>query len=73
VAALIVSRFGQPDPNHSGALILNPNPVRQRLMNSTTDHACPTPRLFTYPDLDEDFDAFCAGTPSSTGSTATAS
>jgi subtilisin family serine protease len=67
VAALIVSQFGQPDPAHPGGLTLNPDAVKNRLKNSATDHACPTPRLFTYPDLDESFDAFCAGSPEFNG------
>jgi lantibiotic leader peptide-processing serine protease len=67
VAALIVSQFGQADPAHPGGLTLNPDAVKNRLKNSATDHACPTPRLFTYPDLDESFDAFCAGTPEFNG------
>lgn len=70
VAALIVSQFGTPDPNHPGGLKLDPDRTQQILEQSATEHACPTPRLFHYPDPDlppEIYDAFCAGTPEFNG------
>jgi lantibiotic leader peptide-processing serine protease len=64
VAALIVSEFGVPDPNHPGGLTMKPNAVQNRLEGTATEHACPKPRLFHYPDPDlpPAFDAFCEGT-----------
>jgi lantibiotic leader peptide-processing serine protease len=63
VAALIVSRYGQPDPIHPGGLTLPPPRVRAILFATATDHPCPDPRRFHYPDPDlpPGFDAFCAG------------
>jgi lantibiotic leader peptide-processing serine protease len=50
VAALVVSRFGRPDAAHGG-LTLSPDTVQAVLQGTATDHACPTPRDFTYTRL----------------------
>jgi subtilisin family serine protease len=47
VVALIVSRYGQTDRAHGG-LTLSPARVQSILEGTATDHACPTPRAFTY-------------------------
>jgi subtilisin family serine protease len=47
VVALIVSRYGHRDPRHGG-LTLSPDRVRSILEGTATEHACPTPRAFTY-------------------------
>jgi subtilisin family serine protease len=70
VAALIVSQFGTPDPAHRGGLTLAPDRTREILLGSAAEHACPTPRLFHYPDPDlppEIYNAFCAGSPDFNG------
>jgi lantibiotic leader peptide-processing serine protease len=59
VSALIVSEFGKRD--ESGGLTMDPNRVQSRLQKTATDHACPKPRLFVYPDAPGAFDAYCAG------------
>jgi subtilisin family serine protease len=63
VAALIVSEFGVADPNHPGGLTMKPEAVQKRLENTATEHRCPKPRLFHYPDPDlpPSFDAYCEG------------
>jgi subtilisin family serine protease len=62
VAALIVSEFGKKDNTHGG-LTLDPSTVKRILKRTATEHACPNPRLFHYPDPDlpPAFDAFCEG------------
>jgi lantibiotic leader peptide-processing serine protease len=69
VAALIVSQFGVADPAHPGGLTMRPGAVRDRLQNTATEHACPKPRLFHYPDPDlpPEFDAYCQGSPDFNG------
>jgi subtilisin family serine protease len=69
VAALIVSQFGHSDPNHPGGLTLAPKKVKNILANTARNHACPSPRLFHYPDpdLDSSYDAYCAGTANFNG------
>jgi len=47
VVALIVSRYGQRDRAHGG-LTLSPNRAESILEGTATEHACPTPRAFTY-------------------------
>jgi subtilisin family serine protease len=47
VVALIVSRYGQRDRAHGG-LTLSPARVESILEGTATEHACPTPRAFTY-------------------------
>jgi len=69
VAALIVSARGVADADHGG-VTLEPRKVRRVLKLSATDRACPTPRLYHYPDPDlpaEDYDAFCEGSPEFNG------
>ena len=64
VAALIVSEFGSGAGASFG---MSPAAVESRLRSTATNHACPKPRLFVYPDLrgadpNVPFEAFCAGT-----------
>jgi len=47
VVALIVSRYGQRDRAHGG-LTLSPNRVKSVLEGTATEHACPSPRAYTY-------------------------
>ena len=47
VVALIVSRYGQRDRAHGG-LTLSPDRAASILEHTATEHACPTPRAFTY-------------------------
>jgi subtilisin family serine protease len=63
VASLIVSQYGHPDNHHSGGLTLDPTHVERILLRSAADHACPTPRLFSYQNVGRpaEFDAFCEG------------
>lgn len=64
VAALIVSEYGTADPGHPGGLTMQPNEVQQILEDTATNHRCPRPRLFHYPDPDlppEIYDALCQG------------
>jgi subtilisin family serine protease len=47
VVALIVSRYGQRDRAHGG-LTLSPDRAESILEGTATEHACPTPRAYTY-------------------------
>jgi subtilisin family serine protease len=47
VVALIVSRYGQRDRAHGG-LTLSPDRAEAILEGTATEHACPTPRAYTY-------------------------
>ncbi|MDN3359266.1 S8 family serine peptidase [Actinomadura sp. DC4] len=47
VVALIVSKYGQRDRAHGG-LTLSPDRAESILEGTATEHACPTPRAFTY-------------------------
>jgi subtilisin family serine protease len=66
VAALIVSKIGRLDPR-TGGLKANPIQVAARLRSTATDHACPDPRLFVYPDAPGAFDAYCDGSTGRNG------
>lgn len=68
VAALIVSRYGKRDRVHGG-LTMDPDEVQKVLFRTATKHACPTPRLFHYPDPDlpPAYDALCVGGTSFNG------
>jgi lantibiotic leader peptide-processing serine protease len=59
VSALIVSEFGKK--GKSGGLTMDPDRVQSILQSTATDHACPKPRLFVYPDAPGQFDAYCDG------------
>ncbi|GLX01243.1 S8 family serine peptidase [Microtetraspora sp. NBRC 16547] len=48
VAALIVSKYGRPDPRHPGGLTLDPDVVKRILTETATPTPCPTPAAFTY-------------------------
>jgi lantibiotic leader peptide-processing serine protease len=65
VSALIVSEFGTKDKG--GGLTMDPDKVQARLQATATDHACPKPRLFVYPDAPGAFDAYCDGGRSQNG------
>jgi subtilisin family serine protease len=69
VVALIISEFGVDDPAHPGGLTLDPDIVEDILYSTATDHACPVPRLFDYPDPDlpAEFDARCNGPATDNG------
>ena len=63
VAALIVSEFGAGSGAGFG---MSPAAVESRLRSTATNHACPKPRLFVYPDLvgadpNVPFEAYCQG------------
>ena len=68
VAALIVSEYGRRDRSQGG-LTLSPDKVQRILQRTATEHACPTPRLFVYPDpaLGPDYNAYCEGGPKRNG------
>jgi subtilisin family serine protease len=63
VAALIVSRFGYPDPTYGG-LTLVPHQTEKILMRTTTPHACPTPPVLDYTPVGRpaSWNATCVGT-----------
>jgi subtilisin family serine protease len=70
VAALIVSEFGTGTT--AAEFGMSPAAVESRLRSTATDHACPKPRLFVYPDLvgadpNVPFEARCEGTASFNG------
>ena len=67
VVALIVAEHGSPDPAHPGGVTLSPDEVAERLAASAVDHPCPRPRLYTYPDLPDVYDAYCEGPPEHNG------
>ncbi len=60
VAALIVGRYGAPDPAR-GRLILPPDEVERRLRSSAVDTPCPEPRQVVYPGAPPGFEAVCEG------------
>jgi len=70
VAALIVSQFGTGSTATDFGM--SPAAVEARLRGTATNHACPKPRLFVYPDLvgadpNVPFEARCEGTASFNG------
>ncbi|MFC4059954.1 S8 family serine peptidase, partial [Planomonospora corallina] len=48
VAALLVSRFGVPEPSGTGGLTMPPAEVERLLYASATARACPSPRAHVY-------------------------
>ena len=68
VAALIVSEYGKKD-KHTGGLTMKPKKVDRILTSSASEHACPSPPLFSYVDVGRptEFDALCEGTTSFNG------
>ncbi|WP_219414129.1 S8 family peptidase [Pseudonocardia nigra] len=68
VAALVVSRFGTPDPERPGTLAMPPDAVEEILLAAATERACPAP-VVSYTDvgLPAEFDAPCEGTPEFNG------
>ena len=63
VAALIVSRFGTPDPVRGG-LTMAPAAVRERLRATATNQPCPTPATVDYTIVGRpaSWNATCEGT-----------
>jgi subtilisin family serine protease len=71
VAALIVSQYGKADRKHGG-LTLDPSVTERILQSSAVEHACPSPRTFTWHRIrldgtTADAEAFCAGPASFNG------
>ena len=62
VAALIVSRYGHPDPQRGGIELL-PHQTEKILTRTATDHACPVPPVLDYTNVGRppDFTATCTG------------
>ncbi len=67
VAALVVSRFGTPDPAHPGTLRMDPDEVARILRDSATATACPSPARLVYPSRPAAFTATCRGTKDRNG------
>jgi lantibiotic leader peptide-processing serine protease len=65
VAALIVSKYGKPDKVHGG-LTMNPSAVADKLRESASEHACPTPATVDYTVVGRpaSWNATCTGTTS---------
>src|SRR5829696_6913601 len=63
VAALIVSRYGYPDPKNGG-LTLVPNQTEKILVRTATPHACPDPPVLSYTNVGRpaSWTATCVGT-----------
>ena len=63
VAALIVSRYGHPDPQRGGLELL-PHQTEKILIRTATDHACPVPPVLDYTNVGRpaEFTATCVGT-----------
>jgi subtilisin family serine protease len=63
VAALIVSKYGERDPLHSGGITMDPDEVEKVLLQTAKDHACPEGGVQTYRNegRDPSFDAACVG------------
>ena len=72
VAALVVGRLGKPDRFHPGKR-LDVDLTRSELYQTSTDEACPQPRLFHYtrirpaPQTVAEADHFCAGPATKNG------
>ena len=64
VAALIVSRWGRPDPQRAG-LTLKPHETEQILRRTAQPHACPTPPLLDYTPVGRpaEYNVTCVGKP----------
>lgn len=80
VAALIVSQFGKKDKVRTGSqfgkkhkvrtgLTLKPAKVNRILTSTASEHACPSPPLFSYANVGRpaEFDALCEGTTAFNG------
>jgi subtilisin family serine protease len=67
VAALIVSRFGVPDPAHPGTLRMDPAKVLARLRATATRKPCPSPPRQVYAARDNSYTATCRGTAAQNG------
>jgi subtilisin family serine protease len=62
VAALIVSKFGVPDPAHPGTLRMDPAAVVAKLKGTATAKPCPSPATQRYPVRPPEYAATCRGT-----------
>jgi subtilisin family serine protease len=60
VVALIVGRWGHRDNQHGG-LELTASQAENILERTATDHACPVPSVYDYPDRDASYDSNCDG------------
>lgn len=60
VASLIVARWGHPDWRHGGVK-LSPFFTEWLLYRTAVPSACPTPRVYDYPDLNDTYTATCEG------------
>ena len=69
VAALIVSKWGYPDPFHPGTLRLEPFLTEFFLLHTAAEHACPVPPLQSYANegRSPEFNALCEGTTNFNG------
>ncbi len=63
VAALIVSRYGHPDPQRGGLELL-PHQTEKILIRTATPHACPVPPVLDYTNVGRpaSYTATCVGT-----------
>ena len=63
VAALIVSRYGHPDPQRGGIELL-PHQTEKILGRTATDHPCPSPPVLDYTNVGRpaSYTATCVGT-----------
>jgi subtilisin family serine protease len=66
VAALIVGRWGHRDPQQGG-LALTPNQTEKILERTATDHACPVPSVYDYPERPASYNSNCDGTTDDNG------
>jgi subtilisin family serine protease len=67
VAALVVAQYGERDHKHGG-VTLNPRKVEKVMRAGATNHACPEPREFHYPeDTAGTFTATCEGSKNRNG------
>ena len=66
VAALIVSKYGEPDPAHPGQLRMDPDEVKLVLVATATRMSCPSPPRVDYPRRPADYAATCRASGSRT-------
>ncbi len=67
VAALVISRFGEPDPVHADGITMEPARVEWVLQSRASNRLCPRGGTLAYPDLPERFTASCEGQRSQNG------
>jgi subtilisin family serine protease len=61
VAALVVSRFGEQDPDHPGTLRLAPWKTESMLLHTAAEHSCPAVQSYVREGRSTEFDAPCPG------------